>query len=172
MQLNKALRRGATAAFAVAAVAIPLSIPLTAHADAGQTFQASVDHDLTDGQSITLSGTNWHPSSTAYILECSGTPTSIAASAGGDCAISGLTTPTTGADGTLPDTSFTVHTGAIGTGTKFCPSKVAGEHCYIAGTTDPSGVDATQSSLLQIGYNSTSHWNSVESAASPRVAHW
>jgi hypothetical protein len=66
---------------------------------------------------------------------------------GEDCDLSTYVSKTTGADGSFSGASFTLAAGAVGTGGRFCPAKVAGDHCYLIAANPADQTDATMAQL-------------------------
>ncbi|HTR71073.1 MAG TPA: neocarzinostatin apoprotein domain-containing protein [Mycobacteriales bacterium] len=104
------------------------------------SMSASPNLGLHDGESVTVTGSNFAASKAFYMVQCSG-------STQADCDTSNLVTGTTGSDGSL-SASFTVHTGSIGAGT--CTS--TSTSCVIAATTDPNPSDTAAAARAPISF--------------------
>ncbi len=120
-----------------AAVALMLGgLGLTAEALAASAATASVptitvtpNIGLTNGQTISISGSGFTAGASLAAVECNGT-----ASTAAGCDTSAIDPVTVGSTGDIAATSFVVATGAIGNGT--CGTSAADALCFIAiGTT-------------------------------------
>lgn len=99
------------------------------------SVQVSPSTGLTNGASVSVTGTDFTPADSVYAVECLATATS---SAGCDTATA--TPITVGADGTLPATTFKVVTGTVGTGT--CGTSSSNLSSCVIEVANPSGADA------------------------------
>jgi hypothetical protein len=121
--VSRAILAGVLPAAAAAGV-----LAMATPALAAPELTVSPSTGLTNGQTITLTGSGYKPGSSVFGLQCSGSTPSREA-----CDTSAVKTITVGADGSFTE-SFTVKTGKIGNGT--CD---AGDTCVMA-VSDPSGV--------------------------------
>jgi hypothetical protein len=134
------------AALGVAAAAA-IALPATAAHATGPTIDVTPSTLLQNGQTVSVSGSGFTPSSTFYISECGGVDNPAA-----QCDTSHIVTGQTDPDGLIPATDYVVHTGAIGSAGDTCPSSTAagGNGCFIAATT--SLTDATQGTAKPINF--------------------
>src|SRR4051794_5052202 len=126
------------AALPVAAAAIVVAATA---ASAATSLSVSPSTSLKDGQTVTVTGSGYLPSTTIYVLQCSANPGSQAA-----CDTAHLATAQSDASGNI-STKLAVHTGAIGNGT--CK---AGGTCWI----DASDAGAKTSGVSAITFASAS----------------
>lgn len=94
-------------------------LTLAAEAGASGTLLVSPSTGLTDGQSVTVSGTGFTAGSTGAVIECSNATPQPTVTVLGNAVPVSCTNPlsgihTTAGDGSLASTSFTVHTGVVG----------------------------------------------------------
>jgi len=141
---TKLAARLAAVGVAVAAVGLPIVGATTANAAATPALTVTPNVGLTDGGSVTVSGTGYDADDgqIVYVLECSGT------AGESDCDISNLATATVGGDGTF-STAFTTHTGTFGDG----GCVVGGTECTIAASDISQVAYATAS--ISFGPNIT-----------------
>ncbi len=99
------------------------------------TVQVTPSTGLTNGASVSITGTGFTPSDSVYAVECLATATSAAG-----CDAATATPITVGTDGTLPATTFKVVTGTVGTGT--CGTTSSNLSNCIIEVANPSGADA------------------------------
>src|SRR4051794_36360993 len=142
------MRHTARAALRLAVLGIAASTALvpasSAHATAAPTMSVSPNSGLHDGDVVTVSGSNFAPKKTFYMVECSGLSQS-------ECDIGHLVTGSTSAGGTFT-TTFTVHTGAIGSGT----CNTTSTNCTIDATTDPNPADTAAAATAPLAFGGTS----------------
>jgi hypothetical protein len=98
--------------------------------------------NLQNGDTVSVSGTGFKPTSTVYVVECSATTGAAA------CDTNTLKTAQSDASGAFTLPAFPVHTGTVGSGA--CN---ANSTCFVAGTTDPSGADLSQASATPIQFD-------------------
>jgi len=96
---------------------------------------ASPNTDLTNGASVTVTGSDFTPGDSVYAVECLATATTAAG-----CDTATATPITVAADGTLPATTFKVVTGTVGTGP--CGTTAANLSSCVIEVANPSGADA------------------------------
>jgi len=113
------LRRSTVLAAGVAAVGVVVTLATIPAAFAAPSLTVTPDSGLTNGQSVTVSGSGFHASSPGGILECNAAPGEPTVAVAGSQVPVGCTNPlsklvTTTSTGTLAATSFTVRTGTIG----------------------------------------------------------
>jgi hypothetical protein len=145
--LTKRSSRLAAFAIAVAVGAVPLAVSTGASAAGTETLTPSATDNLAGGQVITVDGTGFAPSPAQIaILECS-SQTPDPAHPEQDCDVSNVVFAPTDADGSFSDVSFTLASGAVGTNGNFCPSKVAGEKCYLIAANPNDPTDAFAATL-------------------------
>ncbi len=101
---------GTTAEVLVASAPITFAIP--ASTPAGPSITVTPSTGLTNGQTVTITGSGFTAGDSLYAVECLATATSAAG-----CNTTAPTPITAKSDGTLPSTTFTVKTGTIGSGT-------------------------------------------------------
>ncbi len=83
----------------------------TTTAPAGPAITVTPSTGLTNGESVSVSGSGFTPGDSVYVIECSATATTEAG-----CNITGASGPVTiDAQGNLPATSYNVSTGQMGT---------------------------------------------------------
>src|SRR5579862_3939397 len=123
---------------AAGAALVPASQSLAATAP---SLSLNPSSGLHDGESVTVTGSHFAPNKTYYMLQCSG-------STEAECAIGSLVNGSTSASGAFT-TSFTVHTGAIGSGT----CNATSTNCLLVTTTDtnPSDTAAAAKVTLKFG---------------------
>jgi Neocarzinostatin family len=142
--------RVAAVGVVTAAIGLPLTSLTSAQAAGSPTVTVSTSISLTDGQEISVTGTNF-PATAAYTLVECATPATAT-----NCAISNLVTGTTDGSGGFT-TSYTVHSGAIGAGTcgKATPTSAvpSNTQCVLAASTDAAAPDATNSASVNIFFN-------------------
>jgi hypothetical protein len=107
----------------------------------GATIAISPVTNVKSGSKISVSGLGFAPNKQVFALECSGT--------GGqqDCDTNAVGAGQTNASGAFSGVQVPVHSGTVGDGT--CN---AGQTCYIAATTDPSGTDPTQNATATFSF--------------------
>jgi hypothetical protein len=132
----------ATVGAAIGAVLVP-STPAFAAAQMTATWATqSAGFGLQNGDTVNVSGTGFKPSTTAYLVECSGTTGQA------NCDLATATPTQTDANGAFNVPAFKVHTGTVGDGA--CN---ANSTCFVAGSTDPSGQDLSQASAAPIQFD-------------------
>ena len=94
-------------------------LTLAAEAGASGTLAVAPSTGLTDGQSVTVSGSGFTASSTGAVIECSNASPQPTVTVLGNAVPVSCTNPlsglkTTGGDGSLASFGFTVHTGVVG----------------------------------------------------------
>lgn len=127
---------------AVGAALIPATNAFAAASMTATWANESAGLNLQNGQTVAVSATGFKASSTAYVVECSGTTGQAA------CDTGTLQTVQTDANGAFSIAAFPVHTGTVGNGT--CNANAT---CYVAATTDPTGADLTQASAAPIQFD-------------------
>jgi Neocarzinostatin family len=106
----------------------------------GPGVAVSPSTNLANGQSVTITGSDFTPGDSVYAVECLETATS---EAGCD---TGTATPiTVNSTGTLPSTSFSVVTGTVGTGT--CGTSATNYDDCIIEVANIKGTDAGVASI-------------------------
>jgi hypothetical protein len=142
--------RVAAVGVVTAAIGLPLISLTSAQAAGSPTLTVSKSISLTDGQEISVTGTNF-PATAAYTLVECATPATAS-----NCAITNLVTGTTDGSGGFT-TSYTVHSGSIGAGvcgkatsTSTVPSDT---QCVLAASTDAAAPTATNSATANIFFN-------------------
>ncbi len=93
--------------------------------------------NLTNGETVKVSGSGFTPKDSLYLIECLKTSTNQAG-----CDISTATPVTVTAKGTFAATSFSVATGKIGTG--MCGTTAANAGACAINAGNPSGGDSAQ----------------------------
>jgi hypothetical protein len=156
---SKIVLRVAALGVATAAIGLPLTSMTSAHATTAPTLSVSKSISLADGDSITVTGTDFPTGTTVYVAECAGATNcnETPGTGNGDAQI-GLTDATTG-DFSL---SFKVAEGAVGTSgvcgrttpTQALPSDT---QCFIAASTVLTGQDATNTASANIYFNPIVH---------------
>jgi hypothetical protein len=132
----------ATAGAAIGAVLVP-STPAFAAASMTATWATqSAGFGLQNGDTVNVTGSGFKPSTTAYLVECSGTTGQA------NCDLATATPTQTDANGAFSVPAFKVHTGTVGDGA--CN---ANSTCFIAGSTDPTGQDLSQASAAMIQFD-------------------
>jgi hypothetical protein len=126
-------------------VAVPLMATTPAQA-VGPTLSATPNDGLANGDQITVTGSGFTPSESLALLECTA-PAPSAADGAADCNESGVVTTAADSSGSLVGVSFTVASGAVGSGGAFCPSKVAGGGCYLVAA-DLSSLSAVADTTI------------------------
>lgn len=139
--LTKRSTRLATVAIAVAIGAAPLAATTGASAAGTESLTPSANDNLTGGQVITVDGAGFAPNATIALIECS-TPAPDPTAPDDYCDTSKVVLTPAAADGTFTDVSFTLTSGAVGTAGNFCPSKVAGDKCYLIASNVADATDA------------------------------
>ena len=116
--INRRIIKMAIAGMAVLAVSLAsATLATTAGAASGPKLKVAPAKNLTNGQSVTVSGKGFAQGQ-VFIIECVIGETSTS---GSGCNISGLVGPETiNSKGDLPATPFTVVTGSIGTQGGIC----------------------------------------------------
>lgn len=107
----------------------------TASTSTTPTVQVTPSTGLTNGASVSVTGTGFTPSDSVYAVECLATATSAAG-----CDAATATPITVGTNGALPATTFKVVTGTVGTGT--CGTTTSNLSNCIIEVANPSGADA------------------------------
>ena len=145
---TKRTTRIATLAVAAAVGIVPLATSTAANAAGAETVTPSANDNLTDGQHITVDGTGFAANASIALIECStATPNPDPSLVGQDCDLGTYVPTTAGADGSFSDVPFTLSAGAVGTGGRFCPSKVAGGKCYLIAANTDDQTDAQVAEL-------------------------
>jgi hypothetical protein len=139
---SRALLGVATVATAIGAALIPATNAFAAPAMTATWATQAAGFGLQNGDNVNVSGTGFKPSTTAYLVECSGT------TGQSNCDLSTVQSTQTDASGNFTVAAFPVHTGTVGDGA--CN---ANSVCYVAGSTDPSGTDLTQASAAPIQFD-------------------
>lgn len=112
------------AAGAILVAGLVVSAALPAYA-ATPTAKASPSKNLTNGETVKVSGKGWPASDSLVIVECDAAAGQSGA-AEADCNVSGVVAVSANKKGVVAPTPFTFATGAIGSGT--CN---AGQTCYL-----------------------------------------
>jgi hypothetical protein len=140
------MRFTARTALRLAAIGVTAAAVLIPVTEAGATVAPSLvvtpSTGLTDGQTVTVTGSNFAVSSSLYVVECSGLSEA-------DCDIADgiLGTASTDASGAF-SLSFVVHTGTFGTAN--CDS--TSTTCAINATTDPNPSDTAAAATAPISF--------------------
>lgn len=109
-------------------------------ATTGPKITVSPNSSLTNGESVTVSGSGFKASDQVYLVECLAN-----ASGESNCDIATATAVTISASGTLPSTSFKVVTGTVGNGTCGTSSSDLGSCDVSAG--NASGGDSASAAI-------------------------
>ncbi len=122
-----------------AGVASAASNKVTPKASTGaaRTLVISPSSGLANGETVKVSGSGFTPKDSLYLIECLKTSTNQAG-----CDLTTATPVTVSATGTFAATSFTVVTGAIGTGK--CGTTTANADACAINAGNPTGGDSTQ----------------------------
>ncbi|HEY5265327.1 MAG TPA: neocarzinostatin apoprotein domain-containing protein [Acidimicrobiales bacterium] len=99
------------------------------------TVSATPATGLKSGGSVTITGSNFTAGLSVYAVECLASATGQSG-----CDLATATPVTVGTDGTLPSTTFTVTTGAVGTGT--CGTTAANAKDCVINVATATGTDA------------------------------
>jgi len=97
--------------------------------------------NLTNGETVTASGTGYTPGETVYVVECNNT---VGTSGEAACDLSDFVQVTANSKGKVPPTKFSVFTGTVGNGT--CGTSKSDKDCYIA----ISSEDLSETALVKI----------------------
>ncbi len=109
--------------------------PITFAALVSPTVSVTPSAGLKNGQTVTITGSGFVAGDSLFAVECLTTATSAAG-----CNAAGATPITVNSDGTLPSTTFTVKTGAIGSGV--CGTSAANAHGCAITVATIAGTDA------------------------------
>jgi hypothetical protein len=139
---TRAILGVATVGAAIGAALVPATNAFAAPTMAATWATQAAGFGLQNGDAVSVSGSGFKPSSTVYLVECSGTTGQA------NCDLSTLATGQSDASGALPATPIAVHTGTVGDGA--CN---ANSVCYVAGSTDAGGTDLTQASAAPIQFD-------------------
>lgn len=139
---SRAILGAATVATAIGAALVPATNAFAAPTMTATWATQSAGFGLQNGDTASVSGSGFKPSSTVYLVECSGT------TGQSNCDLSTLVQAQSDASGNLAATPIVVHTGTVGDG-----SCNANSVCYVAGTTDPTGADLTQATAAPIQFD-------------------
>jgi len=118
-----ALRAGVLSVAAASAIVLPAGAAFAG----SPSLSAAPNTGLKNGDTVTISGSNFATTSAWVAVQCSSL-----APGGAGCSQTPGASGTTDGSGNIADTPFTVHTGSVGNGT--CKP---GSTCYIVATTDP-----------------------------------
>ena len=131
-----------TVGAAIGAALVPTTTAFAAPTMTATWATQSAGFGLQNGDKVDVTGSGFKPSTTAYLVECSGTTGQA------NCDTSTLKTAQTDGSGAFTVTGMPVHTGTVGDGA--CN---ANSTCYIAATTDPTGADLTQAQVAAIQFD-------------------
>ncbi|HEX4654546.1 MAG TPA: neocarzinostatin apoprotein domain-containing protein [Mycobacteriales bacterium] len=131
-----------TVGAALGAALVPATNAFAAPTMTATWATQSAGFGLQNGDTANVSGTGFKPSSTAYLVECSGTAGQA------NCDLATATPTPTDASGAFSVPAFAVHTGTVGDGA--CN---ANSTCFVAASTDPTGADLTQASAAPIQFD-------------------
>ena len=139
---TRAILGVATVGAAIGAALVPATNAFAAPTMSATWATQAAGFGLQNGDTVSVSGTGFKPSSTVYLVECSG------ATAQSNCDLNTVATGQSDANGALAATPIKVHTGTVGDGV--CN---ANSTCYIAGSTDATGQDLSQASAAPIQFD-------------------
>lgn len=131
-----------TVGAAIGAALVPATTAFAAPAMQATWATQSAGFGLQNGDNVSVTGSGFKASSTAYLVECSGTTGQA------NCDLATATPTPTDASGNFSVAAFPVHTGTVGDGT--CNANAT---CFIAASTDPSGQDLSQAGVAQIQFD-------------------
>jgi hypothetical protein len=97
--------------------------------------------NLTNGETVTATGTGYTPGETVYVVECNKT---VKKSGEDACDLADFVQVTANSKGKVPPTKFSVFTGTVGNGT--CGTGKSDKDCYIA----ISSEDLSETAVVKI----------------------
>lgn len=124
---------------------VTASLPASAKSSGSPKLTIKPSKNLTNGETVMVSGKGFTPGDSVYVLECVLGETSTS---GSGCNIGGLVGPETiSSKGVLPTVSFTVETGAIGTQGGTCGTTSSNAKACDISAGNPSGGDSTETPI-------------------------
>ena len=133
---------GTLAGTLVASAPITFATASSTTAPSGPSITVTPSTGLTNGQTVTITGSGFTPGDSLFAVECLATATSAAG-----CNTAGATPITANSDGTLPSTTFTVKTGTVGTGTGTCGTSASDLTACVISVSNATAGDAAHAAI-------------------------